>query len=135
MAKKLPGSIPLQRRMIRTTLQTYARHLQSLETLRHIPVFLSNIRMSQYQFSRSEIRSIYCRTSPTDFHKDLVSPLGDFTQSIIKRSLPSVTDLRSYSPHVETSRFPEQMPLRNRNDSTPLICCCDSSTDLGRPTS
>ena len=46
----IPGSIPLQYRKIRTTLQTYARHLQSLETLQHIPVSLSNIRMSHYQW-------------------------------------------------------------------------------------
>lgn len=37
--QKIPGSIPMQHREIRTTLQTYARHLQSHETLQYIPVF------------------------------------------------------------------------------------------------
>ena len=42
----ISGSIPSQHREIRTTMQAYARHFQSPETLCHIPVYLPNTRTS-----------------------------------------------------------------------------------------
>ena len=80
--QRIPGSIPMQHREIRTTLQTYARHLQSLETLHHIPVFFSNTRMSYYQWSPfilHGLRNPFHRLPDTSNRvpqRPIISPLG-----------------------------------------------------------
>ena len=76
----IPGSIPLQYRKIRTTLQTYNRQLQSLETLQHIPVFLPSIRMSHYRWPPLfGLRNPFYRSPDTSNRlpqRPIVSPWG-----------------------------------------------------------
>ena len=54
--QRIPGSFSLRHRKILTTLQTYARHLQSLGTLQHIPVCLPNMRMPPHQWQPYPLR-------------------------------------------------------------------------------
>ena len=76
----IPGSIPLQYRKICTTLQTYARHLQSLGTLRHIPVFLP---------STTIIRMSHCRWTPYILHglRNLFYRLPDTSNRLPQRPI------------------------------------------------